>query len=190
MAVEFEHAMDSKTYKLATIIYLKIKNKMENRIFKGVLFLAAVTLVMACNPKQETPVTVAPVIDKEAIKQEIQAKENAYAELYNTGVLKDINYYADDATTFYQHRAPLVGKAAIIEFLKSDLQDNTNKITFTTKEVFVSNDGNQVVEVGAYSVFDSLNTPINTGNYMSLFEKRDGQYVSLRDMSASDMTWE
>jgi len=51
----------------------------------------------------------------------------------------------------------------------------------------VSGDGNQVVEIGYFQVVDSVNTPINTGNYMSLFEKRNGKYVSLRDMSASDI---
>jgi ketosteroid isomerase-like protein len=83
-----------------------------------------------------------------------------------------------------------VGKDSIIAFLKSDLNRNLNKITFTTKEVFVSNDGEHVVEIGYYSVADSTNTPVNTGNYMSLFVKRDGKYVCLRDMSASDMPLE
>jgi hypothetical protein len=80
-----------------------------------------------------------------------------------------------------------VGKTAIVEFLKSDLVSNTNKISFKTNEVFPSSDGNLVVEIGYYSVVDSTNTPINTGNYISLFEKRNGRYVCLRDMSASDM---
>jgi len=51
----------------------------------------------------------------------------------------------------------------------------------------VSNDGNQVVEIGYYKVVNSDNAVVNSGNYMSLFVKRDGKYVSLRDMSASDM---
>jgi ketosteroid isomerase-like protein len=143
------------------------------------------TLIIACSTKKTEPEAV--VVDKEQIKQEIQAKENAFAELYNSGELKNIGYYADDATTFFQNRAPLVGKDSIVAFLKSDLIGNSNKITFSTKEVFVSNDGEQVVEVGYYSVVDSTNTTINTGNYMSLFVKRDGKYVCLRDMSASDM---
>jgi hypothetical protein len=54
----------------------------------------------------------------------------------------------------------------------------------------VSSDGNQVVEIGYYKVVDSTDTPVNTGNYMSLFEKRNGRYYSVRDMSASDMTAE
>jgi len=142
-------------------------------------------LVFACTPKKSD--TEAVVIDKEQIKKEIQAKEDAFAEIYNTGELKDIGYYADDATTFYQNRAPLVGKQAIVEFLKSDLSSNSNKISFTTNEVFPSSDGNQVVEIGSYEVVDSTNTAINTGNYMVMFEKRDGSYVSVREMSASDM---
>ena len=157
---------------------------MKNKVVIGVLFSCLMSIIIACNLKKAEPVAV--VIDKEQIKKEIQAKENDYAALYNAGEIKDIGYYADDATTFYQNRAPLVGKPAIIEFLKTDLSSNSNKISFTTNEVFVSNDGEQVIEIGYYSVMDSTNTAINTGNYMSLFVKRDGKYMCLRDMSASD----
>ena len=55
-----------------------------------------------------------------------------------------------------------------------------------TNEVFPSSDGNQVVEIGSFKVVDSANTTINSGNYIILFEKRDGKYVSVREMSASD----
>lgn len=158
---------------------------MKNKAQTGTMLLFAMALIIACSPKKEE--TVAVVVDKEQIKREIQAKENEYAALYNAGEVKDIGYYADDATTFFQNRAPLVGKKAIVEFLKSDIISNTNTISFTTNEVFVSNDGIQVVEVGSYKVVDSTNTVINTGNYMGLFEKRNGKYVCVRDMSASDM---
>jgi len=158
---------------------------MKNKIMKGLVFLSLISLIIACNTKKAEPEAV--VIDKEQIKQEIQAKENAFAEIYNSGVIKNIGYYAEDAITFYQNMAPLKSREERIKFLESDVLSNTNKISFTTNEVFVSNDGNQVVEVGYYQVVDSTNTAINTGNYMSLFEKRDGKYVCLRDMSASDM---
>ena len=145
------------------------------------------TLMIACNSQKEEPVAVAVVIDKEQIKKEIQAKENEFAETNNSGVLKNIGYYADDASTFFQNRPPLIGKEAIVDFLKSEITSNTNRISFTTKDVFVSNDGDQVVEIGYYKVVDSTSAPVNTGNYMSLFEKRDGKYVCVRDISASDM---
>jgi len=158
---------------------------MKSKVIKGALLAGGVTLLFACNTKKAEPSAAAP--DKEQIKKEIQAREDAFAELYNASELKDIGYYADDAKSFFQNRAPLVGREAIVEFLKSDLTANSNKITFTTNEVFVSNDGVQVIEIGSFKVVDSTSTAINTGNYMSLFEKRDGKYVCLRDMSASDM---
>jgi ketosteroid isomerase-like protein len=157
---------------------------MKKKFVKAALS-GCVILLFACNSKKDEP--VAAVVDKEQIKKEIQAKEDEFAGLYNTGEMKNIGYYADDATTFYQNRAPLVGKEAIVEFLKSGLDSNSNKITFTTKEVFPSSDGNQVVEIGYYKVVDSANAPINSGNYMILFEKRNGKYYSVREMSASDM---
>lgn len=158
---------------------------MKKEIFKGVLLSGICSLMISCNSKKEEG--AATVVDKEQIKKEIQAKEDAFAELYNTGQLRDIGYYADDATTFFQNRPPLIGKEAIVEFYKSAISSTSNKISFTSKDIFVSNDGNQVVEIGYFKVVDSTNTPINTGNYMSLFEKRNGKYVCVRDMSASDM---
>jgi len=158
---------------------------MKNPVTKSLILLFFLSLSIACNTKKAD--TVIPVIDKEQVKKEIQAREDAFAELYNKGEVKDIGYYAEDAVTFYQNKAPLVGKEAIVEFLKSDLVSNTDKISFITNEVFVSSDGIQVIEIGSYTVVDSANIAINTGNYMSLFEKRNGIYVCLRDMSASDM---
>ena len=127
------------------------------------------------------------VVDKDQIKKEIQAKEDEFAALYNAAEIKDIGYYADDAASFYQNRPPLIGKDSIIAFLKSDLISNTDKISFKTNEIFTSGNGDQVVEVGYFKVVDSANNPINTGNYMSLFEKRNGKYMCVRDMSASDL---
>ena len=158
---------------------------MKNKTVKGVLLGGIIIVMFACNTKKEEPTVV--VVDREQVKKEIQAREDEFAAVYNSGELKSIGYYADDATSFFQHRAPLIGKEAIVEFLKSDILSKSDKISFRTIDVFVSNDGIQVVEIGYYKVVDSTNTAINTGNYMSLFEKRNGKYVCLRDMSASDM---
>ncbi len=158
---------------------------MKKDILKMGLLSGILMLMISCNSKQETATTTA--VDKEQIKKEIQAKEDAFAEIYNTGELKNIGYYADDATTFFQNRPPLIGRDAIVEFYKSAITSNTNRISFTSKDIFISNDGNQVVEIGYFKVVDSTNNPVNSGNYMSLFEKRDGKYVCVRDMSASDM---
>ena len=159
---------------------------MKNMVRKGLLFIYIMSMIVACNSKNAGTTVV---VDKEQIKKEIQAKEDEFAATYNSGEAKSIGYYADDAISFSQNAAPHVGKTAIVEYLMSNIDslNKSNKISFTTKEVFVSNDANQVVEIGYYKVVDATNTPVNTGNYMVLFVKRDGKYVSLREMSASDM---
>ena len=157
---------------------------MKNIFVKGIVLSCLFLLMASCNTNGEKSTSL---IDNEQIKKDIQARENQFAEIYNSGELKKIGYYADDAVTYYQNMAPIRSRAERLEFLKSDLSENTNKISFTTTEIFASKDGVQVLEIGYYSVVDSTNTAVNTGNYMSLFEKRDGQYVCLRDMSTSDM---
>lgn len=163
---------------------------MKNKLTFAAL-LVVISSLMACSSKTEEPIA-APVIDKEQIKKEIQAKENEYAALYNSRELKSIGYYADDAITYSQNREPIVGKEAIVNYLKAGIDSMIEglKISFETKEVFVSNDGNQVVEIGYYRLTDSLNTDYNSGNYMVLFEKRNGNYVSVREMSTSDIPLE
>jgi ketosteroid isomerase-like protein len=156
---------------------------MKTIILKGIASGSIIISMFACNEKKEEAVA----IDKEQIKKEIQAKEDSFAQLYNGGEMKNIGYYADDATSFFQNRPPLVGKDSIIAFLKSDIASNSDKLTFKTNEIFVSNDANQVVEIGSFRLIDSIGGVINSGNYMSLFEKRDGKYVAVRDMSASDL---
>ncbi len=157
---------------------------MKNKILKGVFLGCISSLIISCNDKKDESTST---VDKVQVKKEIQAKEDEFASVYNSGQLRNIGYYADDATTFFPNRPPLVGRQAIVSFLTSDLDSNTDKISFVTNDVFVSSDGNQVVEVGYFKLVDSANAIINTGNYMSLFEKRNDKYVCLRDMSASDI---
>ena len=161
---------------------------MKNMFVKGIVLGCLFLLMASCNANGEKSTSI--VIDKEQIKKDIQARENQFAEVYNSGELKKIGYYADDAVTFYQNMAPIRSREERLEFLGGDINENSNKISYTTIEIFASKDGDQVLEIGYYSVVDSTNTSIATGNYMSLFEKRDGQYVCLRDMSASDMPFD
>jgi ketosteroid isomerase-like protein len=158
---------------------------MKHKIVNGVLIGCISASLFSCNARKEEPAAI--VVDKEQIKKDIQAREDEFAALYNASEMKNIGYYSDDATSFYPNRPPIIGKPAIIDFLKSGLISNTDKLTFKTNEVFPSSDGNQIIEIGYFKLVDSANAIINTGNYMSLFEKRDGKYVCLRDMSASDM---
>lgn len=156
---------------------------MKNKILNCIVFMMILSFVVGCKPKTEEV-----AVDKEKIKQEIQAMENKMAEMYNNRQLSAEEYYADDATSFSQNKPPLVGKLAIDKSIREDLQSfqKGNQIAFVANEVYPSNDGEQVVEVGSYRVSDSTSTAIYTGNYMAFFAKRDGKYVCVRDMAASD----
>lgn len=153
-------------------------------MLKGIIFTLISVLFFACKPEKEEAVAV----DKEQIKNELQAMENTMAELFNNRNVAGEEYYAEDAKSFSQNKPPLVGKTEIEKAIKEDLANFPKgyQIAFVVNEVFPSSDGNQVVEVGNYRVSDSTSTPLYTGNYMTLFEKREGKYVCVRDMSASD----
>ena len=160
---------------------------MKNKMLKGIALGIMMTLVIACQPKKEE--VAAPVADKEAIKAELQTMETAFADAMNARKAEGIVYYADDATSYSQNKPPLVGKDAIYKSVKEEVDgmEAGAKISFTANEVYPSSDGNQAVELGSYKVVDSTGTAKSSGNYMALFEKRDGKYICIRDMGASDM---
>lgn len=156
---------------------------MKTKIVNSIVFIAIVAFVIGCKPKSEEV-----VVDKEQIKNEIQAIENKMAEMFNDRNVEAEEYYANDATSFSQNKPPLVGKAAIEKSIKDDLArfPKGYQIAFVVNDIFPSNDGIQVVEIGNYRVSDSTSAPLYTGNYIAVFEKREGKYVCIRDMSASD----
>lgn len=161
---------------------------MKNKILMLGLIVAFTTSIVSCEKKaEETPATT--IVDKEQVKREIQAIQNTFAEHYNTKNTDSITFYADDAKSFFIGRPPIVGKDSILEFLKTDIKGIRNgiKFSFTTNEVHVSNDGMNVTEIGEYKLLDSTGTKVHGGNYISVFEKRNGKYVCIRDMTASDM---
>ncbi|HEU4858576.1 MAG TPA: nuclear transport factor 2 family protein, partial [Chitinophagaceae bacterium] len=91
---------------------------MKKEIVKGVLLSCMMSLMISCSDSKKEG-NAATAIDKEQIKKEIQAKEDEFAATYNAREIKDIGYYADDATSFFQNMPALIGKEAIVEFLKS-----------------------------------------------------------------------
>lgn len=160
---------------------------MKNKFLIGGLLFFLAVFNIACNKKTEETASV-PVIDKEQIKMEIQTIENTFAEHYNSRNIDSISYYADDAKSFFIGREPISGKEGILEYLTNDIKGVSSgiKFSFTTNEVFVSNDGQMVTELGAFTLTDSTNTKVDGGNYISLFEKRNGKFVCIRDMATPD----
>jgi len=160
---------------------------MKNKIFFGGLLVVIVTLPFACNQRQETANAVS-TVDKDQVKAEIQALENHFALTYNKRNADSLTYYADDAVSYFVGQKPIVGKAAIHKFIENELMDFPKgaKISFETIEIHVANDGKYVFEIGEYKQVDSTGMVLNRGHYFSLFEKRDGKYLCVRDMANSN----
>ena len=160
---------------------------MKNKIKKTIVLSIFISLMIACQPQKEETATIN-TADIEKIKTEIQAMETAFADSYNNGTANGEGYYAPDAASYSQNKPPLIGADVIATYIKKQMEEmpKGSKITFTLTEIFPSSDGNQVVELGRYNVVDTVGFSVARGNYMALFEKKDGKYLCVRDMGASD----
>lgn len=125
--------------------------------------------------------------DMAAIKREIQAIETAFAAADNA---RDINamlaFYSDDAVAMGSGEPMAVGKAAIRKRMVEGFAKNVtgNTIKYDVLEVF----GNEslVTEIGKSTTKDASGKITSTGKYMAIWEKREGNYICIRDISNSD----
>ncbi len=155
---------------------------MKNKIVLGGLMAVTLLISVACNQEKAKP-----TIDKEQIRAEIQAIENKFADVYTHRNADSLTYYADSAVSYFVGQEPIVGKAAIHEFIKEELKDFPAgaKIINETMEVYVTDDGNNVAEIGTYKRVDSTGKIMQNGHYFSFFAKRNGKYVCTRDMATA-----
>jgi ketosteroid isomerase-like protein len=154
----------------------------KNKILMGGLLAVILTLSIACN---QQPVKA--TIDKAQIKAEIQAIENKFAAIYTHRNADSLTYYADDAVSYFVGQKPVAGKDSIHQFIQEELMyfPEGAKLLNETMEIFVTDDGNNVAEIGAYKMVDSAGVILQNGHYFSFFAKRNGKYVCTRDMATS-----
>jgi ketosteroid isomerase-like protein len=160
---------------------------MKNKILSVALLMAMVTFFLACNQSKDVKTETAE-IDKEQVKAQIQALENHFALIYNMRNADSLSYYAEDAISYFDGRKPVTGKTAIHKFIENELMNYPKgaKISFETDEIYIGTNGRFVFEIGSYKQVDSTGLLLNRGHYFSLFEKRDGKYMCIRDMSNSN----
>lgn len=149
------------------------------RLFAFLAFVALVLSACATTEKEE-------VLDMEMVKTEIQAMEDAYAAGEKA---KDADavaaYYSDDAISHSRNKEPLKGKAAIRDNIANSIAKDTTDNYNVYKVVDLFAEGNIAVEIGSWTEFDASGTEKENGHYMSYFEKRDGKYICVRDMSTT-----
>ncbi len=148
------------------------------------LLLAFAVSVLAFAACQQAP---PPAPDLAKIRTEIQAMENAFADAWNArNAAAVMAYYADDAVSLANNSPILTGKEAILKDLEANFARDTSKMTasFEVMDIFAA--GGLVVETGKSTFKDTSGAVVMTGKYISLFEKRDGKYLCIRDCFNND----
>lgn len=151
---------------------------------KPTILLTCVVLLGAYSCS--APAEKEPAPDLGQIKAEIQAMEDAYAVAENA---KDANgvvvYYADDAVNMPNNEPEVSGKEAILNRIKTQMEKDTSGVTVAFQVQNITAAGNYVIEAGKSTVTHP-GGKITTGKYLSIFEKRDGRYVCIRDIWNED----
>ena len=151
--------------------------------FLFAVIAAAALLTASCKPATQEPTKP----DLAAIRTEIQALENSYAAGLKA---KDANaviaYYADDAISLVNNAPIAVGHDALLKMAQDDIaRDTTNTtVTFETVDIFAA--GDLVVETGKAIYKDPSGNVAKTAKYMTLFEKRNGKNLAIRDIYNED----
>jgi ketosteroid isomerase-like protein len=150
-------------------------------LFAGI----AATILLTASCKQAAQDPAKP--DLAQIRTEIQAMEDAYAAGLKA---KDANavvaYYADDAISMVNNAPIAVGHDALLKMAQDDIASDTTNTTvsFETVDIFAA--GDLVVETGKAIYKDPSGNVAKTAKYMTLFEKRNGKYLAIRDIYNKD----
>ncbi|HLF47228.1 MAG TPA: nuclear transport factor 2 family protein [Chitinophagaceae bacterium] len=155
---------------------------MRNKFHLAVLFAISALFFSACT----APAGEAKAIDMEKAKADIQAMEDAYAageKAKDTSAVAA--YYSDDVISYNRNEEPAFGKAAIQARIADRLAKDTTGNYSTYKIVDIFAEGNMLVEISSWTMFNLSGTEVDHGHYMSYFQLRDGKYACVRDMSVS-----
>lgn len=155
---------------------------MKTIIIKSALVIFLAFAIQSCQTKVEASTSEA--VDEAKIRAEIQDLEDVYAKALNhRDVDGMVTYYAEDAQSYETGKEPMLGKMKIRSSLTKQMQNIAPGLTiqFDIKNLLISSDGGQVVETGGYEIHDESNARIHGGNFMAVFEKRDGKYLCVRE---------
>ena len=155
-----------------------MRSKFQLAILSGISAL----FFSACSAPAEKAATV----DMDKLKVEIQAKEDAFAAAEKAKDAAAVAaYYSQDAISYGRNEEPISGNAAIKEGIAKRLAKDTTGNNNVYKIVDLFAEGNMVVEIGSWTMLNPAGAETEKGHYMSVFQKRDGNYVCVRDMNVT-----
>jgi len=171
--------------------------KRLNHFKFATVFVALFSLIIGCNQpaaekapevRADAPPPMAVKADPAKMKADIQALETAWATADNA---RDANalaaFYSDDAVSLSNNQPMLVGKAAIQKDVEASMAKRPKGSTVSYDVLDAFGDENFVTEVGKTTHKDPAGKVYSAGKYMAIWEKRNGKYVCIRDISNDDV---
>jgi uncharacterized protein (TIGR02246 family) len=162
--------------------------------FISFLFIAGFLSLASCKQAEKTEAAASDAMpaevakpDMAALKAEIQALENQWADAINkkdlTGLMA---MYADDAVSMPDGAPTLTGKAAIQERQAKQFADAKGNITISFQTLDVFGDGDIVTEYGTSTEKDDKGNIVATGKYVATFRNTYGKYICIRELYNND----
>jgi uncharacterized protein (TIGR02246 family) len=127
-------------------------------------------------------------IDTSADDASLKAATNAWIDAYNAGdVEKIVALYADDGVLMPPHAPVAKGKAAIRAFITADTGNaKAAGVKLVNGPSTTGVAGDTGWEAGSYTVVTAAGGVVDSGSYMSVSRKANGQWLYVRDTYNSD----
>jgi len=156
------------------------------RLSTAFLILATTLVLSACAPEPAAPPEV-PAVDIAAEEEAIRAVSMRWLELARQRDAAGIAaLFADDGRLIWTGQDPVVGPAAIQEFIASEFAANPMEtVDWSTDRVEVAASGDLAVEYGTYSAQNrgQDGTEEDRGSYMAAYRKMNGSWMVVADAS-------
>lgn len=156
---------------------------MKQNWYKIVAICCLAFVSLQCAQQQEE----APPQDTAADEAAIRDINESWFEAYQAGDADAIvALYADDAVLSAPGMPALRGKKAIREYLVKDVAEGAGLSFMVDSPTDVSVSCDLAWEFGTYTGTDESGATVDQSKYLTVFEKRDGKWVIVRDMWNAD----
>jgi uncharacterized protein (TIGR02246 family) len=144
------------------------------------LIMAFLVLASACVP---------PPPDASTDATALKANGHVWFDRYNAGDAEGVaSLYASDALLLPAGAPMATGHEAIREYLAGDIEESkASGLSFKADTVTDGGvDGNTGWITGSFSVVDGSGNTVDTGKYLTLYQRAEGEWVIVRDIWNSD----
>ena len=129
--------------------------------------------------------TGASVFAQKDMKADIMAANQKFMDAYAQGATTMNTYYSTDAQLMAPGMEVVKGNTAIGTFWKGAFDSGVKKAKLATTEA--TQNGDQVFEVGQYTLYGTNDAQLDTGKYVVIWKKEGGQWKLHRDIWNTSM---